>query len=243
MRSIGMDVHRSFAQVAIHEGGVTAKSFRIDLEHDAVVAFGEGLRPDDEVVLEATGNTAAIVRLLTPFVGRVVIANPFQVKAIAHARVKTDEVDATILAQLHAAGFLPEVWAADHDTLALRRLVLERVAVVRSIRRAKSRARAMLHANLIPKYEGHLFCKGGRRWLAKASLPNSERDLLVRHLEELDWLNSRLEGLDRDLIRISLDDGTVHVGARFAGRSSVGRNILGSLSEWPLLPRQCSRAG
>lgn len=78
MRSIGMDVHRSFAQVAILEDGSTT-DVRIDLDHDAVVAFGQTLRPDDEVVLEATGNTAAIVRLRTPFVARVVIANPLQV--------------------------------------------------------------------------------------------------------------------------------------------------------------------
>ena len=74
--------------------------FQVDMEHDAV-EFGRSLRADDEVVLEATGNTATIVRLLTPFVARVVIANPLQVKAIAHARVKTDKVDAKILAQLH----------------------------------------------------------------------------------------------------------------------------------------------
>ena len=147
------------------------------MEHSAVVDFGRSLRADDEVVLEATGNTATIVRLLTPFVARVVIANPLQVKAIAHARVKTDKVDAKILAQLHAAGFLPEVWAADDETLALRRLVSERAAVVRSVRRSKSRVQAVLHANLIPKYAGHLFGKGGRRWLAKAPLPKTERDL------------------------------------------------------------------
>ena len=65
MNFVGMDVHRSFAQVAIHEDGITAKSFRLELEHDTAVAFGKGLRADDEVVLEVTGNTAAIVRLLT----------------------------------------------------------------------------------------------------------------------------------------------------------------------------------
>ena len=221
MRSIGMDVHRSFAQVAIHEDGITAKSFRLELEHDAVVAFGKDLRADDEVVLEATGNTAAIVRLLTPFVARVVIANPMQVKAIAHARVKTDKVDAAILAQLHAAGFLPEVWAADDDTLALRRLVSERVAVVRSIRRAKSRVHAVLHANLIPKYEGHLFGKGGRRWLVKAPLPKTERDLLARHLDALDWLNGRLASLETALIRFSLDDPRMRKLMSVAGISSV----------------------
>ena len=51
MRSIGMDVHRSFAQVAILEDGKTTE-VRIDLDHDAVVAFGQTLRPDDEVVLD-----------------------------------------------------------------------------------------------------------------------------------------------------------------------------------------------
>jgi hypothetical protein len=48
-----------------------------------VVKFGRKLRSDDEVVIEATVNTAMIVRLLRPSVRRVVIANPLQVRAIA----------------------------------------------------------------------------------------------------------------------------------------------------------------
>src|SRR6056297_2043151 len=97
MRPVGMDVHRSFAQVAVLESGTVLEECRGDLEHDAVVAFGRQLHKEDEVILEATGNTAAIVRLLSPFVARVVIANPMQVKAIAHARLKIDKVDAKIL--------------------------------------------------------------------------------------------------------------------------------------------------
>lgn len=221
MRSIGMDVHRSFAQVAVFESGQITQSFRIDMEHDAVVAFGQSLQSGDEVVLEATGNTSAIVRLLTPFVKRVIIANPLQVKAIAHARVKTDKVDAKILAQLHAAGFLPEVWAADDDTLHLRRLVSERDATVRSIRRVKSRVQAILHANLVPKYAGHLFGKGGRKWLSKVPLPKQERDLLGRHLDELDWLTTKLEDLEKVLIRMSLDDDRTRKLMSVAGIGSV----------------------
>lgn len=237
MRSIGMDVHRSFAQVAIFEGGAVSDSFRVDLEHDAVVAFGQSLRRDDEVVLEATGNTSAIVRLLSPFVGRVVIANPMQVKAIAHARVKTDKVDAKILAQLHAAGFLPEVWAADDATLNLRRLVSERTATVRSIRRLKSRVQAVLHANLVPKYAGHLFGKGGRKWLSKVPVPRAEQRLLGRHLDELDWMNAKLETLDADLIRISLDDPSARKLMSVAGISSVIATAviasIGDISRFP----------
>lgn len=237
MRSIGMDVHRSFAQVAILDSGKFTDNIRIDLEHDAVVAFGKSLRSEDEVILESTGNTAAIVRLLKPFVKRVVIANPLQVKAIAHARVKTDKVDAKILAQLHSAGFLPEVWSADDETQGLRRLVSERAALVRTIRRVKSRVQAVLHANLVPKYAGHLFGKGGKRWLAEVPLPKLERDILFRHLDELEWLNNKLEKMDRDLARISLDDQRSRKLMSIAGISSTIATAIiaaiGDISRFP----------
>ena len=38
---------------------------------------------------------------------RVTIANPLQVKTIAHAHIKTDKVDAGTLASLYAASYLP----------------------------------------------------------------------------------------------------------------------------------------
>ena len=66
-----------------------------------------------------------------------------------------------------------------------------------------------------------LFGKGGRRWLAKAPLPKTERDLLERHLDELDWLAGRLETLERDLIHISLDDPQMRKLMAVAGISSV----------------------
>lgn len=98
----------------------------LDLVQDKVVAFGRRLRLDDEVVLEATGNTAAIERLLRPFVRRVVIANPRMVRAIAYTRVKIDKLDAITLARLQASGLPPEVWAADEDTVRRRRQAAER---------------------------------------------------------------------------------------------------------------------
>src|ERR1700684_1602377 len=110
MRVVGMDIHRSFAQVAILEGGQIIRQLRVDLVHGPLVTFAKTLNEDDEVVIEATGNSAAVERLMRPHVKRVVVANSRLVRAIAYARVKTDKIDASILARLHAAGFLPEVW-------------------------------------------------------------------------------------------------------------------------------------
>ena len=69
--------------------------------------MGGTLGPDDEVALEATTNSDAIATLLRPVVARVVVSNPRKTRAIAEAKVKTDKVDARILAQLLAADFLP----------------------------------------------------------------------------------------------------------------------------------------
>src|SRR6516225_390801 len=151
MRVIGMDVHRSMAVIAVVEGNRLSRGGRIDLTRDAVIKFGRKLRSDDEVVIEATVNTAMIVRLLRPSVRRVVIANPLQVRAIAHAKIKTDKIDAAVLAKLHASGFLPEVWVADEDTEVLRRRVTERTQLVTQMTRLKNRIHAVLHANLIPR--------------------------------------------------------------------------------------------
>lgn len=206
MRVIGMDVHRAFAQVAILDDGKVVSEQRLDLVQDKVIAFGRTLSPDDEVVLEATGNTAAIERLLRPFVARVVIANPRMVRAIAYARVKTDKVDAITLARLQASGFLPEVWAADADTVRRRRQASERMGLLDETVRLKSRIHAILHANLVPKYKGPLFGPAGRRWLAKATLPEHERSILDRLVDELQHTMEQLAALDRELASLALAD-------------------------------------
>ena len=63
-RCIGLDLHRDFAQVAIWQEGLVRQAGRIDTTPEALRLFAGSLAPTDEVALEATGNTHAIVRLL-----------------------------------------------------------------------------------------------------------------------------------------------------------------------------------
>ena len=136
-RVIGMDIHRTFAEVVIWEDGRLRPAGRVDMTRSGLESFGRGLIKEDEVVIEATGNAMAVVRVLTPHVARVIVANPLQVKAIAHARIKTDKIDAGVLASLRAANFLPEIWLPDAETERLRRLVARRNQVVRHRTRIK----------------------------------------------------------------------------------------------------------
>lgn len=210
MRVIGLDVHRNFAQVAILDGGLVRDHGRFVMEREAVLAFANKvLTKEDDVVLEATGNTAIIVRLLTPFVRRVVIANPLQVRAIAWAKVKTDKIDAATLARLHAAQFLPEVWMPPESVELQRRVIAERTQLVGQMTRLKNRIQSILHANLMPKETGHIFSKRGRSVLEALPLPADQMRMALRHHDELARLAIELAVIDRDLAQRALADADV----------------------------------
>jgi transposase len=209
-RVIGIDVHRTFGEVAIWENGVVRHFGRIDMTRTAIEGFGKTLRSSDEVVIEATGNSLAVSRVLTPFVSRVIIANPLQVKAIAQAHVKTDKIDASTLASLHAAGYLPQIWTPDAATERKRRLVARRYQVVRHRTRIKNEVHSILHAHLIPKCpHADLFSGRGRTWLARQPLPDDERSAVERHIRELDRLAEDLALLDHEIAQFAIEDPAI----------------------------------
>src|ERR671937_2744897 len=104
-RCFGLDVHREFAEVAIWEDGIVRSAGQVKTTPEALRLFAESLCELDEVAIEATCNTHAIARLLERHVARVVVSNPMKTRAIAEAKVKTDKVDARVLAQLLAADY------------------------------------------------------------------------------------------------------------------------------------------
>src|SRR4051812_11180649 len=209
-RRIGLDVHRDFAQVAIWEDGRVRQAERIGTTPEELRLFADSLAPTDEVALEATCNTHAIVRLLEPRVARVVVSNPQKTRAIAEAKVKTDKVDAEVLAQLLAADYLPAVWLPDDDTYALRRQVARRAHIVRQRTRLKNQVQAILHRNLVPRCPAaDLFGRKGRAWLAEQELPADERRAVEALLRQLDFHGEELRLIDAELGRVALRSGEV----------------------------------
>jgi transposase len=209
-RVIGMDIHRTFAEVVFWEDGRLRPAGRIDMTRSGLEGFGRTLTSEDEVVIEATGNSMAVVRVLSPYVARVIVANPLQVKAIAHARIKTDKIDAGVLASLRAADFLPEIWLPDAATERLRRLVTRRDQVVRHRTRIKNEVHAILHAHLLPRCpHADLFGARGRVWLERQPLPDDERAAIGRHLRELDRLGEDLVVLDGEIAQAGIDNPAV----------------------------------
>jgi transposase len=234
-RTVALDVHKRFAEVAVHEDGEVRRVGRIETKDLSV--FAQSLGPEDHVVLESTSLTWAIAELLADYAGRVTVSNPMRTKAIAAAKVKTDKVDARVLAQLGAADFLPQVWAPDEQTRALRRRIAHRASLVKQRTRLRNQVHAVLARNLIELDVTDLFGNKGRRLLADVELVEHERDQVDSALRLHDALDAEIERAERALARHALDSEPVRRLMTIPGVGSITAlsivGVIGDVDRFP----------
>jgi transposase len=198
IRYIGLDVHRLLIRAcAMDPQGAVVGEWTFDATRDAIQDFAtENLTPEDRVVLEVTFNTWAIADIIAAHVGSVVVSNPRQTKAIAQAKIKTDKVDARVLAHLLRCDYLPLVWPPDPQTRLLRTLVSRRCGLVSERTRIKNRIHGILARALIPRPSFDLFGTKGRAWLGEQPLDPVARDQMESDLRLLDFTESELARVD-----------------------------------------------
>jgi transposase len=205
VRGFGLDVHRDFCEVAIAENGTIRSAGRIPTRVASLELFAQGLVAGDVVALEATTGADRIVSILQRHGMRVVVANTRKLRSITEAKAKTDRLDARTLARLLMSGLLDEVWTPDERTRTLRRLTNRRERVVRARTRAKNEAHGVLARNLCERPPvTDAFGKAGRRWLAALALPVDERLTLDGCLRQVDFLDSEIAALDREIAKHAL---------------------------------------
>jgi transposase len=208
VRSIGIDVHRDFCEIAIAQEGCVRAAGRVATKPEALKLLAQSLVESDEVAIEATSNAVAIARILEPHVRRVVLANPKAVREKSR-RAKTDRIDAKILAQLLAVGFLDQVWTPDDATQTRRRLITRRCALVRARTRAKNQVHAVLGRNLLERPPmSDLFGRKGRAWLVEQAtgLPLDERLSVQAGVRQVDFLSGEIDQLDQILGADAISD-------------------------------------
>jgi Transposase len=198
MRFIGLDLHKRALEVCIlSEKGTVLARHSLVCEHSALKRFAqEFLQETDKLAVEATTNTWVVAAILRPFVAAIVVGNPLQIKAIAQAKVKTDKIDAEVLANLLRCDFLPDVWNPDPQTQRLRHLTGVRSALVADRTRLKNRIHSTLAGWLIVLPEGGLFTQKGLNWVRQLQLPDDARSTVDRFLRLYDAVEAELEALD-----------------------------------------------
>lgn len=232
-RFVGIDVHKKCAEVCILDGsGEVLQRMSVAVEHRYLQSFARNsLRPGDRVAFEATTNSWEVARILRPFVAEVLVSNPLATKAIASAKVKTDKVDALVLAQLLRCDYLPRVWEPDEPTQRLRELTGRRAALVGERTAVRNRIHSTLAMRLIVEPE-RLFQGDYRGWLASVPLDPQAKLLIDVELKLHEAIDSQIAVLDAEIAHRGYSNDRVKLLMTLPGVSiNVAQALLAAFGE------------
>jgi len=145
MAFIGVDLHQNSFTICrlACDGSETFATYqlcRADLDR-----FCLGLDADDEIAVEATGNSAWFRDEAAPCVGRVVVVNPRQFQVIRKSVSKTDRNDARALAVFLSKDMLPETRLKSKAESELGSLVHTRDLLVKQRTRLLNKIHALFN--------------------------------------------------------------------------------------------------
>jgi transposase len=230
----GLDVHKTVVEACILDAqGAVITRRRFDLTPTNLLDFCKRhLGPQAKVALEATTNVWAVVKLVRPLVGEVVVSNPLATKAIAQSKVKTDKVDALVLAQLLRCDFLPTVWQPDDATLELRQLISRRTGLVGQQTAVKNRLHSVLAMRLLTVPCPQLFSNDGLAFLRQVVLDADGRLMVDSDLRLLDAVAQEITALDQQIAKRGFDEVKVKLLMTLPGVSvTVATAVLAALGD------------
>jgi len=199
MNYAALDLHERTVQCVLKDqDGRIVKESKTVKDEGRILAFLDGT--DASVVMESGRNHQHIYDVLKERGYDVTVAHPLMVKAIAYAKVKTDRVDARVLADLLRADMIPESYVPGRDIREIRDLVRRRHYMVKLRTMQKNKVHAELATRWL-KYEGDPFTEDGRKYLRSLAI-----DAVNDYLETIEFLNRKIHQLDEKVRRVVESD-------------------------------------
>lgn len=191
MYTIGCDHHKHYCIMNTFNGqGEDLGSQKFLYNNlQALQNYLKDLPEGSRVAVEACGYESWLCDLMESAGLEVHLAHPLKTKAIAEAKIKTDQLDAKALGQLLKADLLPEAYYAPVELRAQRSLLRYRQGLVRFSTTIKNKIHFMLDRQGIrPPALTDLFGQRGRQWLAELKLAEPYGQFLQGYLSILDYL-------------------------------------------------------
>ena len=208
---VGIDYHRSYSYgVIMTEEREILKRQRFSNHPKALSDFlGKHAGADCAAVLEATRCWTVMHDWLEERVGEVTLAHPLKLKAIAAARIKTDKIDATTLADLLRCDLIPRAHVSSPQARVIKRLLRHRMFLVCVRTMVKNRIRDLLdrHPLIRAQWEAYeVFSNIGIQWMRGLDFPEEDRCILHSELDMLEHLEQQIEDSDRVLAKVGARD-------------------------------------
>jgi transposase len=199
---IGIDYHKKFSYAAIMESsGNIIKRGKISNCFEELEEFlGEYAGPGSNAVIESGYNSLVMYDWLNELVEDVTMANPLKVRLIAEAKIKTDKVDATMLAHLLRCDMIPPAHVSSPQARIGKQLLRHRMFLVRISTMVKNRIKALLdgireHRNAFQNT--NIFNKSGITWLRQLTLSPHMRSILDSDISLLEHLQEQTKFIEQ----------------------------------------------
>lgn len=186
-RYIGVDLHTNSFTVCVLQDGEKEVMQTSPLQDGGMERFAATLCPEDEVAVEATGNSAWFCKMVAPHVKRVIVIAPWQFQVIRKSVKKTDKHDARAIAFFLSKDMLPEARIKSDEHTQLSSLIATRDQLVG------------LRVSLLGKVHG-LFVRHGLKVKREALTSQAG---FKRHVASHAW--SALETVELEVIASQLD--------------------------------------
>lgn len=199
MLYVGMDIHKHFSQVAvIDQSGSVIDQRRLNhTPGEELTDYFNQFPKDTQVIMEPTCGWSWLSDCISSLGLEVILAHPLKVRLIAESQIKTDKVDAMVLAQLQRTGFLPKAYLAPPDIRKLREFIRCRCRLVQLRTMLKLQIHALLDRQGISHHFSDLFGKTGRAFLENLDLESPYQDNLSRQLRVIDLLTQEIKQIEK----------------------------------------------
>jgi transposase len=197
---------RTIRAVLKSQDGKIVNELKIKKRADSVLKFLNGTNAS--VVMESGYNYQYLYDLLKSEGYKVKVAHPLMVKAIAYAKVKTDKVDARILADLLRTDMIPECYIPDEKIRNLRDLARRRHYFVNTRTMFKNKVHVELSKRWIDystdndnSSNSDLFTQKGREYLRSLKI-SGVKDCL----DTIDFLDTKIQEMDNQIKILASND-------------------------------------
>ena len=249
VRFVGIDIGKAKCRAAIMDpGGLILEEFTFTNNHDGIEGLASRLTLQDRVVMESTGSIwTNLYNHLDEKHIPVTLANPLKTKAIASAKIKSDKVDARILAHLLRSNLVAESYVPPKRLREIRTLIRHRVAIVKIRTMVKNEVHALIDKHGLACPYSDIFGKGGIEWLRTLQLPDLDRLILDNHLTHLENLNQQTERVDEEIHSEACEDEDVRILLSLTGINVYSalliRSEIGSITRFQHYKKLVSWAG
>jgi transposase len=200
VKYVGIDwAYRTAQWCALGPSGEVAGEGRVPADRDGLARLVLELGDEVKACLEMMSGALWVRDELAACGWQLEVADARKVKTVAPLAAKTDKVDARLLAELSRRQLVPALWLPSLDERALRERLRRRMHLVRLRTSAKGRIFGLQTQWGVRVSLRRLRQPDGLALLERAAMPAVWRRSVSECLAVIDFLDARIEPLDREL--------------------------------------------